>query len=118
MTESRGDNLREGGTQRACPICNPTRLHSQLGLISTGDMAEFVNHSTLLCHHQQQQEAYGLEHLSHSNWYRPLPELPNAIRILSSLQHLWRTDDSAALFHRDRRVAWQGHVCCPRPPAR
>jgi hypothetical protein len=34
-----------------------------------------------------------------------------------NLQYLWRTDDSATLFHRDRRVAWQGHVYCLRLPA-
>jgi hypothetical protein len=30
-------------------------------------MAELVNHSTLLCRHQQQQQRQGFEHLSHSN---------------------------------------------------
>jgi len=37
--------------------------------------------------------------------------------MLGNLQYQWRTDDSATLFHRDRRVAWQGYVCCLRPPA-
>jgi hypothetical protein len=34
--------------------------------------------------------------------------------MLGNLQYQWRTDDSATLFHRDRRVAWQGYVCCLR----
>lgn len=37
--------------------------------------------------------------------------------MLGNLHYLWRTDDSATLFHRDRRVAWQGYVYCLRPPA-
>ncbi len=54
MTKSRGDNLRKGGTKYADRICGPVRLHSQLAVARTGDMTEFVNHSTLLRHHQQQ----------------------------------------------------------------
>ncbi len=57
MTKSRGDYLRKGGTQCAGRICGPVRLRSQLAVAGAGDMTEFVNHSTLLCHHQQQQEA-------------------------------------------------------------
>ncbi len=56
MTESRGDDLRECGTQRAGRIGDPVRLYSQLAVVGTGDMAELVNHGTLLCHHQQQQK--------------------------------------------------------------
>lgn len=55
MTKSRGDNLRKGGTQYTGRICGPVRL--QLAVAGTGDMTEFVNHSTLLRHHQQQQKA-------------------------------------------------------------
>jgi hypothetical protein len=29
----------------------------QIGVVGTGEMAEFMNHGTLLCHHEQQQEA-------------------------------------------------------------
>jgi hypothetical protein len=57
MTKGRGDNLRKGGTQRAGRICGPVRLYSQLAVTGTGEMTEFVNHSTLLRHHQQQQKA-------------------------------------------------------------
>ncbi|MGC1386601.1 MAG: hypothetical protein WA807_01195 [Steroidobacteraceae bacterium] len=57
MTKSRGDNLRKGGTQCAGRICGDVRLHSQLAVAGTGDMTEFVNHGTLLRHHQQQQKA-------------------------------------------------------------
>jgi hypothetical protein len=57
MTKSGGDYLRKGRTQRAGRICGPVRLRSQLAVAGTGNMTEFVNHSTLLCHHQQQQEA-------------------------------------------------------------
>lgn len=53
MTKCGGDYLRKGGTQCAGRICGPARLHSQLAVAGTGDMAEFVNHSALLCHHQQ-----------------------------------------------------------------
>ncbi len=57
MTKSRGDNLRKGGTQCAGRICGPIRLYSQLAVAGTRDMTEFMNHSTLLRHHQQQQKA-------------------------------------------------------------
>ncbi len=57
MTKSWGDNLRKGGTQCAGRICGPVRLYSQLAVAGTGDMTEFVNHGTLLCHNQQQQKA-------------------------------------------------------------
>jgi len=53
MTKGRRDYLRKGGTQCAGRICGAARLHSQLAVVGTGDMAEFVNHSALLCHHQQ-----------------------------------------------------------------
>ena len=71
MTKSRGDNLRKGGTQCAGRICGPVRLYSQFAVAGTGDVAEFVNHSTLLRHHQEQQKAEALKQLSHSDWYRP-----------------------------------------------
>ncbi len=57
MTKSRGDNLRKGGTLCTGRIGGPVRLHSQLAVAGTGDMTEFVNHSTLLRHYQQQQKA-------------------------------------------------------------
>ena len=57
MTKSRCDDLRKGGTQRAGRICGPVRRYPQFTVAGTGDMTEFVNHSTLLRHHQQQQEA-------------------------------------------------------------
>ncbi len=57
MTKSRGDDLRKSRAQSAGLICSPIRLHSQIEVVRPGDMAEFMNHGTLLCHHQQQQEA-------------------------------------------------------------
>lgn len=57
VTESRGDDLRKRRTQRTARICEAVRLYSQSAVAGTGDMTEFVNHSTLLCHHQQQQKA-------------------------------------------------------------
>jgi hypothetical protein len=58
MTECRSDNLCKGRTQGAGLICGSVPLlHLQPGMASTGEMAEFVNHGTVLCHHQQQQEA-------------------------------------------------------------
>ena len=70
MAERRGDNLCEGRTQGAGLICGPVPLlQLQPDMVDTGEMAEFVNHGTVLCHHQQQQKAYGFEHLSHfANW--------------------------------------------------
>jgi hypothetical protein len=60
VTKGRSDNLCKGGTQRAGGICGAVRLHSQLagdGSRGSRDMAELVNHSALLCRHQQQQKA-------------------------------------------------------------
>jgi hypothetical protein len=57
MAKGRGDYLRKGGTLCAGRIGGPVRLYSQLAVAGTGDVTEFVNHSTLLCHHQQQHEA-------------------------------------------------------------
>lgn len=74
MTKCRGDDLCKGRTQGAGLICSPVRLCLQLDVVSTGEMAEFMNHSTLLCHQEQQQEAKGFEQLSHSNGYRPFAQ--------------------------------------------
>jgi hypothetical protein len=57
MTKSRSDDLCKGGTQGAGLIGAPVRLRSHSVMARIGDVAEFVNHGTLLCHHQQQQEA-------------------------------------------------------------
>jgi len=57
MTKGWGDYLRKGGTLCASRIGGPVRVYSQLAVAGTGDVAEFVNHSTLLRHHQQQQKA-------------------------------------------------------------
>lgn len=58
MAERRGDNLRKGRAQSAGLICSSVPLlQLQPGVVGTGEMAEFVNHGTLLCHHQQQQKA-------------------------------------------------------------
>ncbi|MGA2189342.1 MAG: hypothetical protein ABSH33_12490 [Steroidobacteraceae bacterium] len=72
MAKSRGDNLCKGGTQRAGLIGCFVGLHSQVDVVGAQDMTEFMNHGTLLCHHQQQQQAYDFEHFSHSNWHQPL----------------------------------------------
>jgi hypothetical protein len=55
MTESRGDDLCKGGTQRAGLIRSSVRLHLQIDVVGTGDMAEFMDHGSLLCRHHQQQ---------------------------------------------------------------
>jgi hypothetical protein len=58
MTERRGDNLCKGRTQGAGLVRSPVALlHFQPDMVSVGEMAEFVNHGTVLCQHQQQQEA-------------------------------------------------------------
>jgi hypothetical protein len=56
MAKGRGDYLRKGRTQCAGRICGRARLHSQLDAIGAGDMADLVNHGTLLRRHQQQQK--------------------------------------------------------------
>jgi hypothetical protein len=56
MTESRRDDLCEGGTECAGRIGSRVRLHPQIAVDSAGDMTEFVNQSTLLCRDQQQQK--------------------------------------------------------------
>jgi hypothetical protein len=65
MAESRRERLSIGRAQCAGRICGPVRLRSQLPVGGARDVTELVNHSTLLCHHQQQQEAYEFERLSH-----------------------------------------------------
>ena len=57
MAKSRGDDLCKFGTQGAGLVGAPIRLRLQSDMVGIGDMAEFVNHGTLLCHHQQQQQA-------------------------------------------------------------
>ena len=57
MTKCRGDNLRKGGTQGAGLVCGLVRLYLQLDVVSTAEMAELMNHGTLLCYQEQQQEA-------------------------------------------------------------
>jgi fructose-1-phosphate kinase PfkB-like protein len=66
VAESRRDDLRKRGTLRAARIDGAVRLNSKLGAADAGDMTEFVNHGTLLCRHQQQQEAERFQHASHS----------------------------------------------------
>jgi hypothetical protein len=56
MTKGRGDYLGEGGTQRARRIGRRVRLNPQIPVHGTGEMAEFVNQSALLCGDKQQQE--------------------------------------------------------------
>jgi hypothetical protein len=73
MTESRRDDLREGGTQCTRRIGGRVRLHPQIAVDGSGEMTEFVNQSTLLCRDQQQQETQRFEHVSHSSWYRLNP---------------------------------------------
>jgi hypothetical protein len=55
--ERRGDDLCKFGTQGAGLVCGRVRLDLQANMVRIGEMAEFVNHGTLLCRHQQQQEA-------------------------------------------------------------
>jgi hypothetical protein len=55
MTKGGGDHLRKHGTQGAGRICGLARLRSQLTVAGRADVAEFVNHSAVLCQHQQQQ---------------------------------------------------------------
>lgn len=56
MTESRGDYLSKRGTQRARRVGGRVRLNPQTTIDGTGDMAEFVNQSALLCRDQQQEK--------------------------------------------------------------
>ena len=74
MTECRGDNLRKGRAQGTGLFCRPVRSHLQLDVVRAGEMAEFMNHGTLLRRQEQQQEAQGFEQLSHSNGYRPFAQ--------------------------------------------
>jgi hypothetical protein len=57
MTESRRDDLCKGGTQSAGLICGPVRLHSEIDVVGLGEVTELMNHGSLLCHQQQQQQA-------------------------------------------------------------
>lgn len=57
MTECRRDDLCKFGTQGAGLACGRVRLDLQPTMVRIGEMAEFVNHGTLLRRHQQQQEA-------------------------------------------------------------
>ena len=75
MTKSRGDDLCKGGTQSAALICGRVRLRLQIDVVGTEDVTEFMNHSTLLRRHHQQQQSQGFECLSHSNCYQPLSRL-------------------------------------------
>jgi len=57
MTESRSRNLREHRTLRAgCIPRDGTGFTSKLS-VAVDDMAQFVNHGTLLCRYQHSQEA-------------------------------------------------------------
>lgn len=95
MTKGRGDDLCKSGAQRADPIGGAVGLHSQIDVVGTGDVAEFMNHGTLLRHQQQQQKAQGFERLSHLYWYRRLSLTGpnNAIRILDHVQYLCQNYD-------------------------
>jgi hypothetical protein len=66
VTERRRGGLRKGGTQRAARIDGTVRLNSKLGAAGAGEVTEFVNHGTLLCRQQQQQEAKQFQHATHS----------------------------------------------------
>ena len=66
VTESGRNDLRKRGTLRAARVEGAVRLNSKLGAAGARQMTEFVNHGTLLCHHQQQQEAQRFQHASHS----------------------------------------------------
>jgi hypothetical protein len=71
MAKSRGDYLGKGRTQCAPRIGGRVRLNPQIAVEGTGDMAEFVNQSALLCRDQQQQETQRFEGVSHASWHRP-----------------------------------------------
>jgi len=92
MTKSRGDGLCKGGTQRAGLVRGSIRLHLQIDVVGTREMAEFMDHGTLLCRHHQQQQGQGFERLSHSNWYQPVIPIgfDYAIRVRVNLQYLWQ----------------------------
>jgi hypothetical protein len=57
MTKGWGDYLCKSGTECTGRVFDPARLRPKNFASDAGDMTEFVNHSTLLCHHQQHQEA-------------------------------------------------------------
>jgi hypothetical protein len=56
-------------------------------------MAKFVNHGTLLRYYQQQQEAKGFEHLSHSEAIDQYSVGSDANRIPDRSHHLWHIYD-------------------------
>jgi hypothetical protein len=50
MTKGRSDDLGKGRAQSTGLICSTIRLSLQVDLMGTGEMAEFMNHGTLLCY--------------------------------------------------------------------
>jgi hypothetical protein len=87
VTESGGNDLRKGRTQRARCVRQAAGIDSQFRLIGRGEMTQLVIHSTLLRHQQQQQKAQCFEHVSHSAQRLGDPVVTsNAIRIGSVLQ--------------------------------
>jgi hypothetical protein len=57
VAESRGGYLRERGAQRARRIRNTAGLDLELRVAGAEHVAEFMNDSTLLRHHQHEQKA-------------------------------------------------------------
>jgi hypothetical protein len=60
MTEGRRVDLRERRAQRACRI-GDAGGNFKVRAADTPSVAEFVNHSTLLCHQQQQQQCQAFD---------------------------------------------------------
>jgi hypothetical protein len=56
MAESRSNNLRKGRTERAARVHGAPAVHPYGCGVPACEMAEFVNRSALLRHHEQQQE--------------------------------------------------------------
>ena len=57
MTEGRGCGLRKCQAERAAGIDGGPRVRTQGGSVLSREMAEFMNHRTLLRQQQQQQQS-------------------------------------------------------------
>src|SRR5450631_1719951 len=87
MTECRSEGLCERRAEGAA------RLRGRAGVDPYGRgtparmMAEFVNRSALLRHHQQQQESKWFEDAFHSIWRSPTPDTLVNTNAMSSALH-------------------------------
>ena len=69
MAECRRSSLGECRAERAVRVRRPAGIRAALHLIGAGEVAEFVNDSTLLRRQQQQEETQCFVHVSHGVQY-------------------------------------------------